>query len=40
VPIAIYVGVHGATHSANLLILIPLHKGADGFISNDGFEKF
>ena len=40
VPIAIEMGVSGATAANNPLVFIPLHKGADGFMSNDDFEKF
>lgn len=40
VPIAIEVGVRNATDSDNPIIFIPLHKGADGFMSNKDFERF
>jgi hypothetical protein len=40
VPIAIEMGVRNATVGDNPLVLIPLHKGADGFMSNEDFEKF
>ncbi|MCF8027941.1 MAG: uroporphyrinogen decarboxylase [Desulfobacteraceae bacterium] len=33
-------GVRGARANGNPLVFIPLHKGADGFLSNDQFEKF
>jgi len=40
VPIAIDMGVRNATANDNPLVFIPLHKGADGFMSNKGFQKF
>lgn len=40
VPIAIEMGVRGATANDNPLVFMPLHKGADGFMSNKDFEKF
>jgi hypothetical protein len=40
VPIAIKMAVDGANAAQNPLILIPLHKGADGFMSNGDFIKF
>jgi len=40
VPIAIEMGVSGATAANNPFVFIPLHKGADGFMSNQDFEKF
>jgi uroporphyrinogen-III decarboxylase len=33
-------GVRSATSGDNPLVFIPLHKGADGFMSNKDFEKF
>ena len=33
-------GVAGAEATGNPLIFIPLHKGADGFMSDDQFKKF
>ena len=33
-------GVAGAMANGNPIVFIPLHKGADGFMSNDQFEKF
>ena len=33
-------GVSGAVANNNPLVFIPLHKGADGFMSNEQFEKF
>jgi uroporphyrinogen-III decarboxylase len=40
VPIAIEMGVRNANSGDNPLVFIPLHKGADGFMSNADFEKF
>lgn len=40
VPIAIEMGVRSATAGDNPIVFIPLHKGADGFMSNADFEKF
>ena len=39
-PMAIDMAVGNANANQNPLILIPLHKGADGFMSNKDFEKF
>jgi hypothetical protein len=39
-PIMIGQGVSGAVANNNPLVFIPLHKGADGFMSNKQFEKF
>jgi uroporphyrinogen-III decarboxylase len=39
-PLAIQMGVSAANGSGNPFALIPLHKGADGFMSNGDFEKF
>jgi len=39
-PMAIQMGVQMATASRVPFILIPLHKGADGFMSPDQFKKF
>jgi hypothetical protein len=33
-------GVAGAVANNNPIVFIPLHKGADGFMSNEQFEKF
>lgn len=33
-------GVRGARANGNPLVFIPLHKGADGFMSNEQFGKF
>ncbi len=40
VPMAIDLGVRTATANANPFVFIPLHKGADGFLSRDNFAKF
>lgn len=40
VPIAIKMGVNTASTNNNPFVFIPLHKGADGFMSNADFEKF
>jgi uroporphyrinogen-III decarboxylase len=40
VPLMIGMGVGGALANNNPIIFIPLHKGADGFMSNDQFAKF
>jgi len=39
-PLAIQMGIGAANGSGNPFVLIPLHKGADGFMSNSDFEKF
>lgn len=40
IPIALRMAVVNANANQNPFILIPLHKGADGFMSNADFEKF
>ena len=40
VPIAIEMGVRSATTNRNPVAFIPLHKGADGFMSNKDFKTF
>jgi hypothetical protein len=40
VPIAIDQGVRNANAGNNPFVFIPLHKGADGFMSNKDFQKF
>ena len=40
VPIMIKMGVGSAISSGNPFIFIPLHKGADGFMSDAQFKKF
>ena len=39
-PLMINMGVSGAKASGNPLIFIPLHKGAEGFMSNEQFKTF
>lgn len=40
VPAMIKNGVDGAVANNNPLVFIPLHKGADGFMSDEQFQKF
>ncbi|MBI5440537.1 MAG: uroporphyrinogen decarboxylase [Deltaproteobacteria bacterium] len=40
VPIAVDLGVRSANARRSPLVFMPLHKGADGFISSKDFEKF
>ncbi|HYA41471.1 MAG TPA: uroporphyrinogen decarboxylase family protein [Syntrophobacteraceae bacterium] len=40
VPLMISMGVGGAVANNNPIVFIPLHKGADGFMSNEQFKKF
>ena len=40
VPIAIEMGVRTATTANNPMVFIPLHKGADGFLSDKDFRTF
>jgi hypothetical protein len=40
VPLMIGTGAGGALANNNPIVFIPLHKGADGFMSNEQFEKF
>jgi len=40
VPIMIGMGIGAAQQTGNPLIFIPLHKGADGFLSDEQFKKF
>jgi hypothetical protein len=40
VPIAVQLGVQTATMTNNPFVFIPLHKGADGFMSDADFKKF
>ena len=40
VPLMVDTGASGAIANNNPIVFIPLHKGADGFMSNDQFEKF
>ncbi|MBW1799734.1 MAG: uroporphyrinogen decarboxylase [Deltaproteobacteria bacterium] len=39
-PLAIKQGVGGATFQGNPAVFIPLHKGADGFMSDEQFKTF
>lgn len=39
-PIMIGMGLGAAGQTGNPLIFIPLHKGADGFLSHEQFKKF
>jgi hypothetical protein len=39
-PLMIKMGIGAAQSTGNPLIFIPLHKGADGFISDEQFKKF
>jgi Uroporphyrinogen decarboxylase (URO-D) len=39
-PLYIKQGVAAATHAGNPVVFIPLHKGADGFMSDEQFKKF
>jgi Uroporphyrinogen decarboxylase (URO-D) len=40
VPLAVQMGVQTATTQDNPFVFIPLHKGADGFMSDADFKKF
>ncbi|RPI34773.1 MAG: uroporphyrinogen decarboxylase [Chloroflexota bacterium] len=40
VPLAIDMGVRSTTGNHNPIAFIPLHKGADGFMSNKDFKNF
>ncbi len=40
VPIMIGMGVGAAQQTGNPMIFMPLHKGADGFLSDEQFKKF
>lgn len=39
-PLAIKQGVRGTTFFGNPVVFIPLHKGADGFMSDEQFKTF
>jgi hypothetical protein len=39
-PLAIKQGAGGATFQGNPIVFIPLHRGADGFMSDEQFKKF
>jgi hypothetical protein len=40
VPMAVDLAVNGADHSGTPIVLLPLHKGADGFMSPENFKKY
>ncbi|MCK8817610.1 hypothetical protein MWH28_09595 [Natroniella sulfidigena] len=40
VPIMIETGIRGATANNNPMVFIPLHKGADSFMSREQFQEF
>jgi hypothetical protein len=40
VPLMVKMGVDGAVANGNPLVFIPLHKGADGFMSDAHFKEF
>ncbi len=40
VPLAIEMGVRAANRSGRPVVFIPLHKGADGFMSDKAFRRF
>lgn len=40
IPIAVNLAVGAANHTGIPIVLLPLHKGADGFMSRDYFVKF
>ncbi len=39
-PLMTKLGVSGPVHSGNPIVFIPLHKGADGFMSDQQFQTF
>jgi hypothetical protein len=39
-PLLIEMGVSASHHNGNPLVMIPLHKGADGFLSDEQFKTF
>ncbi len=39
-PLMIKMGVGAAKNNGNPIVFIPLHKGADGFMSDEQFKKF
>ena len=39
-PLAIKMGLFGTQMNGHPLVFIPLHKGADGFLSDEQFKKF
>ncbi len=40
VPLMIDMGVRSSTQNNNPFVFIPLHKGADGFLSREDFKKY
>jgi len=40
VPLMVGMGLANAQQSGNPLVFMPLHKGADGFLSDEQFKKF
>jgi hypothetical protein len=40
IPLAVDMGVRSTRAANNPMAFIPLHKGADGFMSNDDFKKY
>lgn len=40
VPLMVDMGVANSLKSGNPVVFMPLHKGADGFLSNDQFAKY
>jgi hypothetical protein len=40
IPLAIRMGVSGSQQNKNPMVFMPLHKGADGFLSDEQFKKF
>ena len=40
VPLMIGMGIANAQQTGNPLVFLPLHKGADGFLSDEQFKKF
>ena len=40
VPLMIRLGIANSQQTGNPMIFIPLHKGADGFLSDEQFKKF
>jgi hypothetical protein len=39
-PLMIKMGSSAAKHNGNPIVFIPLHKGADGFLSDEQFKRF
>lgn len=39
-PLMIHMGVSAAQNSGNPIVFMPLHKGADGFLSDEQYRKF